>query len=412
MILGGAFQHEKLVEAAKDLGAYTVVIDNKEDSSAKKIADKSFTIDIYDINALLRLCASEGIDGVISTSLDPCQNPYSELCEKAGYFCYGTREQFCIMTNKSIFKKLCEENGVNVITDFNLLELDFCKESSYPIIVKPVDSRGSRGQTICYSVKDVEKAVKTAKNNSISDQYIIEKYIENGFFFQVTYFCVNSKPYLIRTVDGYCGSKEKGLDRVVSCAVSPSRFTAHYIKTAHNDILRLIKALGIINGPIFMQGLVKDQKFYFFDPGLRFPGVDYERIYKKVYGTDLMGAMVNIALDGNCNGLHIPEDSVWLSGKRAAILFPFLRPGIIGRVLGEEEVVKRENVVSYLPRYKNGEEVPAAYDISRRHSEIDILSDSTEKLKRDINNILSILKVEDKCGNNMLCDEFDTSIIL
>ena len=35
-----------------------------------------------------------------------------------------------------------------------------------------------------------------------------------------------------------------------------------------------------------MQGFHKDGQFYFFDPGIRFPGVEFERIYKKIWGID------------------------------------------------------------------------------------------------------------------------------
>lgn len=411
LILGGASQHKKLVEAAKRLDIYTVVTDNIKNSPAKKMANKSYCIDIFDMDALLKLCLDEEIDGVISTSLDPCQIPYVELCERAGYFCYGTKKQFYIMTNKRIFKNECEKNRVKVPHGISLSELSFCKENIYPIIVKPVDSRGSRGQTICNSFDEIESALELAKVNSATKNYMIEKYIVDGEFFQVTYFCVAGEPHLIRTVDGYCGSKEWGLDRVVLCAVSPSRYTKYYLETTHKDVVRFIKGIGMINGPIFMQGIIKDGKISFFDPGLRFPGVDYEKIYRKVYGIDLMEAMIEIALFGNCFETHIPKDSVWLSGKRAAILFPFIRPGKIGKMTKKEEIMQNKNIISYLPRYKSGDEVPATCDIRRRHSEIDLLSESTSELKEDIKKIFSILRVTDDKGKNMLCNEFDVSLI-
>lgn len=411
LILGGASQHKKLVEAAKRLDVYTVVTDNIKNSPAKKIANKSYCIDIFDMEGLLKLCLDEGIDGVISTSLDPCQIPYVELCERVGYFCYGTKKQFHIMTNKMIFKKECEKKRVKVPPGFSFSELVLCKENIYPVIVKPVDSRGSRGQTICHSFDEIESALELAKENSTTGNYMVEKYIADGEFFQVTYFCVAGEPHLIRTVDGYCGGKEWGLDRVVLCAVSPSRYTKYYMETTHKDVVRFIRGLGIINGPVFMQGIIKDGKIFFFDPGLRFPGVDYERIYRNVFGIDLMEVMVEIALFGNCFETYIPKDSVWLSGKRAAILFPLMRPGKIGEMTRKEEIMKNKNIISYLPRYKRGDEVATICDIRRRHSEIDLLCESTSELKRNIKKIFSTLRVTDDEGKNMICNEFDVSLI-
>lgn len=411
LILGGAFQHEKLVEAARELGVYTVVADYVEESSAKKIADKSYNIDIYDIDSLLKVCFDERIEGVISTSLDPCQKSYVELCERGGYFCYGSKKQFHIMTNKILFKKMCIENNVDVIPSFGVEGDEINQIHNYPIIVKPVDGRGSRGQTICYSASELNLAIDRAKRVSLSSEILIEKYIENGSFFQVTYFCINGTPYLIRTADGYCGSKSYGLERVVSCSISPSKYTTLFLKTVHRAVIRMINNLGIVNGPFFMQGIVSNNKFFFFDPGLRFPGVDYERIYKKVFKKDLMKAMVELSLNGNCSKSYVQEDSVWLTGKKAAILFPFISAGVIGKAFNEEKIVEDSCVISYLPRYKKGDKVSWSDDVTQRYSEIDILADNLKELKDKINEIISLLQVKDINGNEMICDKMDTSII-
>ena len=53
LIIGGAFQHVKLVEAAKELGVVTYVTDYLplEKAPAKQIADKYFMYNIDEIDA-------------------------------------------------------------------------------------------------------------------------------------------------------------------------------------------------------------------------------------------------------------------------------------------------------------------------------------------------------------------------
>ena len=104
LIIGGAFQHCKLVEAARDLGVVTYVTDYLplEKAPAKQIADKYYTYNITETDEIVELCKREEIDGVISTSLDACQKPYQKVCEKLGVPCFGTKEQFDILTNKTI----------------------------------------------------------------------------------------------------------------------------------------------------------------------------------------------------------------------------------------------------------------------------------------------------------------------
>ena len=101
LILGGAFQHCKLVRAAQSLGLHVVVTDNLPilDSPAKKIADEAWQINIYDVDLIVEKCRENNIDGVISGWLDPCQRPYVQICEKLGLPSYGTEKQFLMMTD-------------------------------------------------------------------------------------------------------------------------------------------------------------------------------------------------------------------------------------------------------------------------------------------------------------------------
>ena len=98
LVIGGAFQHCKLVEAAKELGVITYVTDYLpvEQAPAKQIADKYIMHNITDIDEIVEMCKTEGVDGVISTSLDACQLPYYEVCTKLGLPCFGTKEQLQI----------------------------------------------------------------------------------------------------------------------------------------------------------------------------------------------------------------------------------------------------------------------------------------------------------------------------
>ena len=244
LILGGASVHCKLVSTAKELGCYTIVTDYLEDSPAKKIADESWMINIMDVNSLVEKCRENKIDGVIAGWLDPCQRPYAEICHKLGLHCYGTPEQFFKMTNKHAFKKMCMENGVDVIPEYT--ETDVQNDTvEFPVFVKPVDSRGSRGQSVCYSREELLSAIKFAKSESSNGDVIIEKYMKDAHEFQVTYFYVDGKPYLVRTVDSYCGAEENHLEKVVACAISPSRYTELYLSQAHENVIKMFSNLGI-----------------------------------------------------------------------------------------------------------------------------------------------------------------------
>lgn len=401
LILGGASVHVKVVETAKEMGLYTIVTDYLTDSPAKQIADKSYCFDIYDIDGIVDMCRQEGVSGVISSHLDPCQRPYQQICERLGLPCFGNADQFFKMTDKHAFKKLCVENGVDVIQEYT--EQDILKDRvCYPIFVKPVDSRGSRGQTVCYDKNTALQAVDFAKSESSNGDILIETYMAGAEEVQITYFFINGEPHLVRTVDSYRGQEKYGLEKVVICAVSPSKHTDEYLNGAHKNVAAMLKKLGIRNGPAFMQGFYDNGKFRFFDPGLRFPGVDYEKIFHKVFGIDLIRLTIEFAMTGRIQNAVLPNDSMNLNGNHAAVLFPVITAGTIHQIQGVETIIRDCQVVSYLHRHFVGETVGWTQDVNQRICEIDVVCESIPQLKERISWIWDTLQVLDEEGRQML----------
>ncbi len=409
LILAGASVHNKLVLAAREKGIYTIVTDNLPDSPAKTIADEAWMLDIKDVDGIVAKCKENNVDGVLAAWIDPAQRPYYEVCERLGLPCYGIQEQFYRMTDKHAFKKMCIENGVDVIPEYSENDLE---SINYPVFVKPVDSRGSRGQSVCHDQEELLRAIEYARKESSNGDIIIEKYMADAHEFQVTYFFIDGTPYLIRTCDSYCGSVERHLEKVVACAVSPSRFTQAYLDKAHNKVVGMFQKLGLKNGPVFMQGFEDNGTFRFFDPGLRFPGVDYEKIFKHVFDVDLMDAMISIALNGTCKELVLPTDCVWLKAKHAAILFPTISAGTVTNIQGQETVKNLSGVISFLPRCKEGDQIQWSFNVNQRSAEIDCIADNISELKTLIVKIQNTFIVRDNQGHNMTLEYFNVNRII
>lgn len=408
LILGGANQHLKFVEAAKKLGIYTIVTDYLVDSPCKRVCDESLMLNITDIDGIVEFCKANAVDGVVSGFLDPCQIPYSQICEKLNLPCYGTPEQFFKFTNKIAFKELCKKNGVKVIEDFTEEDL-FADRIDYPVFVKPVDSRGSRGQTVCYSETEMPLALEFAKKESSTGEILIEKYMGDCDEVQITCFVVNGEIFLERTVDSNRGSADLNLQKVVNCSISPSKYTDIYLENTHANVCRMIKDLGIENGPVFMQGFYKDGDFYFFDPGLRFPGVEFERIYKNVWGIDFAKLLIQFSIDGKFpDDTHIPEAGAKLKGNKAAVMFPVLRAGKIASISGINTMEKDPRCVCHLTRYYEGDEIEWTYNVNQRYSEVDFIGKDIDDLIDVINKYQSTVQVKDDRQTNLFYDKFNT----
>ncbi|MBE6663243.1 MAG: hypothetical protein E7602_01930 [Ruminococcaceae bacterium] len=420
LVMGGAFQHCKLVEAAKELGVITYVTDYLplENAPAKQIADKYFMYNITDIEGMAKMCMEEKIDGVISTSLDACQKPYQRLCEALKLPCFGTKEQFDILTDKNLFKSHCKKSGVDTIPEYR--ESDFeteeiCnKNVEFPILVKPGESRGSRGQSICYSYEETKGAIEFAKKESSNGAVVIEKYMGQANDFSMTILMINGNAYPIRTVDRILGKYEDKLDKLAVGSASPSIFTKIYMENVHKRVEKLYRDIGIVNAPVFMQGFVDGDTVRFYDPGLRLPGGEYERMFTIATGKNPMFPLVEFALTGEIKNTlqDISENDIYVNGKTIAQVLPTLRAGTISKIEGVEEIRNHPYVVAMFTRFSVGDTIVETHNVNQRFAEIDLVCQSDEDARDTTEFIYKTLKIYDQEGNDMLVSKFDPSIYL
>lgn len=407
LILGGGSQHCKVVEAAKELGVITYVADNLETAPAKEMADYKYLINVTETERLAELCHEEGIDGILSGWFDFVQPHYQRLCERTGLPCYGTKEQFDILTKKKDFKDCCIKYNVGVPTRLTLEEID--GELPFKVIVKPSNSRGSRGASICTTKKEVEEAAERAKEASYDGQYIIERYIDKQDAFCVTYQFVNGEAYLEQLSDAYFGDKEHGLDRVAVAYRSPSVRAEEYVRKENGRLINMLKQLGVKDGPFVAQGFFTEDDVLFFDPGRRFAGGEYERAFKRTTGIDVPKAMIYFALTGRYpeESEAFSKDSYLLNGKTTIRLQINVRSGVVAAEEGFDAIQEMPEVEYVAFYHAPGSKIDATGNTHQRYAHIIVVADSSEKLKQAVKSIYEKIRVYDADHDNMIVSLFD-----
>lgn len=411
LIMGGAAPHRKLVEVAKEMGVYTVVADYYETSDAKAIADRGYQINVMDVDALATMCKEEKIDGVLASHLDPCQIPYYELCHRLNVPCFvDTWEQVHTLTSKQVFKECCVRNGMDIIQAF---DEDHLSEIEYPAFVKPVHSRGSRGQKVCHDEAELLAALAEAKAASDDGKAIIEKFMGDCPDFTVTYFVADGEIFLERTADRYLGRLELGLERVGTGTVSPSRFNDMYMANVDEKVRNMIRSLGIKNGPVFLQGFVDGNTVRFYDPGFRFPGCLHEYAMTAATDIEIIKPLIEFALTGKMTleSGKAYKDMYKMNGKTSINLFPILRDGVIGKIEGVEDILQQPWLKAFGPRYEVGETVVFTHDIRQWSCEITVLADTPTQLAEYIRYVQQKLHYVDVNGNDMMIEPFNTDLL-
>jgi biotin carboxylase len=414
LVMGGFAQLCDIVENAKKKGIYVIVTDYLENSPAKKIADESYMVSITDVNGIVNLCRERNVDGVMNYCIDPGQKPYQQICEYLGLPCYGTEEQFNIMTNKDFFKKECLKYGLDIIPEF-LLDANFRKEDVnkliFPVVIKPADGRASKGFSICYDELGVSDAVNEALLYSKRGKFVVEKFI-SGQEFVVKYFVCDGEIHLTSMADLYTCYTKEGKRAYIGAQVFPSKYYQLFAETTDDKVRGMIRGMGVKNGAMSFDGFIDDDKFRFFDPSYRMGGAQDWRIVAKITGINISELLTNFALTGTMGDCSkIRELDKGFTEKSSAMLYFLVREGKIGEIKGLEEIINISSVIGYHMSHVEGDVVSFSGTSDHVVMRILMVCNDIIQLKNDITKIQDLVTILDEKGNDMLLPNFDANQI-
>lgn len=182
MLLGGIRYLLPVIKAAHEQGYYVITADYLPDNIAHKFSDEYVNVSIIDKEAVLKVATEKGIDGIMSFGVDPGVVSASYVQNKLNLPSFGPFESVEILQNKDKFRLFLKDNGFNTpwAYGFPSVEEAWNKRElfTYPLIVKPTDSAGSKGCTRVDSETELMSALEYAIKYSISKNIIVEEFIE------------------------------------------------------------------------------------------------------------------------------------------------------------------------------------------------------------------------------------------
>lgn len=182
MLLGGIRYLLPVIKAAHEQGYYVITADNIPDNIAHQYSDEYVNVSIIDKEAVLKVAREKEIDGIMSFGVDPGVIAASYVQNQMGLPSFGPFESIDILQHKDKFRIFLKENGFNVPWAFGfsseLEAWESRKKFTYPLIVKPTDSAGSKGCTRVDCEEALSAAIQYAFKYTISNHIIIEEFLE------------------------------------------------------------------------------------------------------------------------------------------------------------------------------------------------------------------------------------------
>ena len=355
LILGGDNLTKDIVNTAQKMGVYVIVTDwyDVNRSPAKLIADEYWTDSIEDYETLSKKISEQHIDGILTGFTDSYLLPYQQLCEKTGLPCYGTKEQFELFISKDRYKEMCRKYGVPTIKQYE--EDD--ENMKFPVLVKPVDSSGSRGIKICNNREELKDAINISKESSKQGKVIIERYMDCPEA-TVFWLFVDGDYYLTMIGNRHVKHNQDG--NVIPLPVGytfPSYLTPKYKEFVEDNTKKMFKAAGIRNGMMFMQCKVEDGMCYVYDIGYRLTGSREYNIQEKVCGYNPLIMLIRFALTGRMCKENIAGKINAVNMKPSFNVSCLCAPGTIKDITGVDEVKNFPEVIDVAYAHTPGQTI-------------------------------------------------------
>lgn len=185
MILGAGRGQVPIIERAKARGLETVVASIPGDYPGFKVADRVCEIDVRDMEGVLRAASREKIEGIVADQIDIGVPTAAFVADAMGLPGIGY-EVACRFTDKYLMRDACRALGVNVPRFEKAASVaeahTAAEEIGLPVVIKPVDSAGSKGVSLVRLLTDIDRSFSDAMRHSRQGQTIVERYVDGDEF--------------------------------------------------------------------------------------------------------------------------------------------------------------------------------------------------------------------------------------
>lgn len=392
LIIGAGWEQAPMLKKAKEMGLYVIATNPCPKASGFRYADEKFVLDPRDLDKLAKLVQEKKVAAVVSDNCD-----YSLFASAYLGALFG-------LPATSLQSAQFTTNKYNMraqLSRFNIPQPKFvlCKTEQevkkaaqkigLPVVIKPVDNRGSFGVKAVFDQKDLEPYFLHALNNTHCRSVLVEKYIEginltvDGFCFADSHICLGlaSKKILV--------TKEN--KPVTQEVIYPAEIKPEFVKKVLNNNQKVVKALGLKFGSTHAEYiLTKEGVPYLLEIANRGGGVmTSASIIPAISGVNMQELLLRQAL-----GQKVKKPKGFdISKNKSAILhfFIFNKRGRIKKITGTQDVRKRKDVLLLFLMVKEGDIIGEILSGAHRHGFCILVGenrqDARQKAKEVVNKI-------------------------
>lgn len=299
LMLGGSLYQTYAIKEAKRLGYYVITADYLPSNPGHRFADEYHNVSTTDKDAVLKLAAELKVDGVVAYASDPAAPTAAYVCERLG-LPTSPYKSVEILSNKDLFRNFLQQNGFNCpkAMGFATYEeaLTHIDDFKLPVMVKPVDSSGSKGINKMTDKSQLKDFVEEALSYSRGKRFIIEEFIvKKGHQISGDAFSVDGKlVFHCLGNEFYDPNCDKDFAPLGECW--PFQMDHKYIEDLERQLQWLMTLLNMKSNAYNVEAIVgEDDKVYLLELGARSGGSLIPQVTECATGINMVTWVIQAA---------------------------------------------------------------------------------------------------------------------
>ncbi|MBN2598110.1 MAG: ATP-grasp domain-containing protein [Marinifilaceae bacterium] len=394
LLLGGSYFQVPSVLAAKKLGYHVITCDFVPENPGHQYADEYYNISTTDKELVLELAGKLKIDGIVAYASDPAAPTAAYVSEKMK-LPGNSYQSVKILAEKDLFRNFLQKNGFNLpkskgfesLADA-LLEVD---DFSFPLMVKPVDSSGSKGVGKIHSAGELVSAFEYAMSFSRTKRIVMEEFlVKKGPQIHGDAFVCGGKICFCYLGDHHFDEKVNPF--VPYSTTLPSIHSAAILSRIESELQRLFDLLEIKQGAFNIEVRIdEDDRIFLMEIGPRNGGNLVPQLEQYASGFNMVNATVEATMGKTITVDHIHKEGFFayyvLHSDRDGILKEInISPDLAENIL-EKHIFKNigDSVISFqgsnatigvlLLQFSSRDEMYEKIDNSEKYIQIELESE-------------------------------------
>ena len=388
LFLGASADQSSSYRAAQKLGFHLIGIDGNPDAYAFRMADETYTVSVRDHENIRSLLKGRKIDAIYSQASDAARMSEYHLARAFKTPKRVSMESVKASMDKSYFLRTLKQLGLPSHRQLNGQDPDELKAKveqwTYPFVVKPNDSSGSKGLTVVYSEEALDAALSDARNVSVTNTMVCEELV-TGIHYSIDPF-IHDHRVEFMAVSGKLMTKHPLM--IPMHYVMPISIPSSLEKAMKEHVERICGGLDIQAGPITCDVVVRDDnQIHFIEMGARAGGNGISLMVDHAYGVDYASAAIRLHAGWSASAR--PRFSRHVS--LMAIASPV--SGRFRSIEGLDALIDEEIIESHLLFCQAGEAVNHLRSSADKIGFIIVKGDSATELYKRIDRVQQGIKI-------------------